>query len=52
LAALRRLCADVRFLGSYPSADGRAPTERRGTSDEDFADAAAWVGQLRQGKPV
>jgi prephenate dehydratase len=48
LAALRRLCADVRFLGSYPSADGSTPTERRGTSDEDFADAAAWVGQLRQ----
>jgi prephenate dehydratase len=47
LAALRRLCADVRFLGSYPTADGSAPTERRGTSDEDFADAAAWVGQLR-----
>jgi prephenate dehydratase len=50
LAALRRLCADVRFLGSYPTADGRAPTERRGTSDEEFADAAAWVGQLRRGE--
>jgi prephenate dehydratase len=50
LAALRRLCADVRFLGSYPTADGRAPTERRGTSDEDFADAVAWVGQLRRGE--
>jgi prephenate dehydratase len=49
LAALRRLCADVRFLGSYPTADGRAPTERRATSDEDFADAAAWVAQLRRG---
>jgi prephenate dehydratase len=47
LAALRRLCADVRFLGSYPTADGSAPTERRGTSDEVFADAAAWVGKLR-----
>jgi prephenate dehydratase len=51
LAALRRLCADVRFLGSYPTADGSAPTERRGTSDEDFTDAAAWVGQLRRGQP-
>jgi prephenate dehydratase len=49
LAALRRLCADVRFLGSYPTADGREPTERRATSDEDFADAAAWVAQLRRG---
>ncbi|HTW20928.1 MAG TPA: prephenate dehydratase [Mycobacteriales bacterium] len=49
LAALRRLCADVRFLGSYPSADGNRPTERRGTADTDFAEAAAWVAELRQG---
>jgi len=51
LAALRRLCADVRFLGSYPTADGSAPTERRGTADVDFSDAAAWVDQLRRGEP-
>ncbi len=51
LAALRRLCADVRFLGSYPTADGIAPTERRGTADADFSDAAAWVEQLRRGEP-
>jgi prephenate dehydratase len=50
LAAVRRLCADVRFLGSYPTADGTQPSERRGTSETDFADAAAWVEQLRQGK--
>lgn len=50
LAALRRLCADVRFLGSYPSADGSAPIERRGTSDEDFADADAWVAHQRRGE--
>jgi prephenate dehydratase len=49
LAALRRLCADVRFLGSYPTADGSAPAERTGTSDGDFADAAAWVASLRGG---
>jgi prephenate dehydratase len=49
LAAVKRLCADVRFLGSYPTADGQAPTERRGMSDEDFADAAAWVAHVRQG---
>jgi prephenate dehydratase len=50
LAALRRLCADVRFLGSYPTADGSSPTERRGTSDEDFTNAAAWVAQIRRGE--
>jgi prephenate dehydratase len=48
-AAVRRLCAAVRFLGSYPTADGAAPTERHGTSDLDFSDAAAWVKQLRSG---
>jgi prephenate dehydratase len=47
LAALKRLCADVRFLGSYPTADGSAPSERRGTSDGDFAEAHAWVARLR-----
>src|SRR3954447_6025337 len=50
LAAVRRLCADVRFLGSYPTADGTQPSERRGTSETDFADAAAWVEQLRRGQ--
>jgi prephenate dehydratase len=49
LAAIRRECADVRFLGSYPRADGVAAAERPGTSDLDFADAHAWVEQIRQG---
>jgi prephenate dehydratase len=49
MAAIRRLCADVRFLGSYPAADGSTPGERRGTSDADFVDAAAWVRSLRSG---
>jgi prephenate dehydratase len=49
LAALRRLCADVRFLGSYPRADGVAATERRGTSDVEFTDAHAWVERIRRG---
>ena len=47
LAALRRECADVRFLGSYPRADGVAATERPGTTDLDFADAHAWVRHLQ-----
>jgi prephenate dehydratase len=50
LAALRRECADVRFLGSYPRADGVAPVERPGTSDLDFSDAHAWVARLRRGE--
>lgn len=49
LAAIRRECADVRFLGSYPRADGVPATERPGTSDLDFADAHAWVRRIRSG---
>ncbi|HVA60904.1 MAG TPA: prephenate dehydratase [Mycobacteriales bacterium] len=49
LSALRRLCADVRFLGSYPRADAIAPTVRRGVADGDFRDAQAWLRRLREG---
>ncbi len=52
MAAIRRLCADVRFLGSYPTADGSTPGERKGTSDLEFTDAAAWVQQLRTTGPA
>ncbi|HWL36732.1 MAG TPA: prephenate dehydratase [Frankiaceae bacterium] len=49
LSALRRICADVRFLGSYPRADGSAPALRRGVEDTDFSDAAAWLAAIRAG---
>lgn len=49
LAAIRRECADVRFLGSYARADGIAPVERPGTTDLDFTDAHAWVERIRRG---
>jgi prephenate dehydratase len=51
LKALHRLCADVRFLGSYPRADGTPPTVRRGTSDGAFLDADGWLSRLRKGDP-
>jgi prephenate dehydratase len=47
LMGLRRICADVRFLGSYPRMDGAAPVVRDGTSDQDFDDAHAWLRRLR-----
>lgn len=52
LQGLRRICADVRFLGSYPRASHGDPPPRRapGLSDEDFADAAAWLARLRAGE--
>lgn len=49
LSALYRVCADVRFLGSYPRADGAGSTLRRGTSDHDFGEAATWLARLRRG---
>ncbi|MFC7244785.1 prephenate dehydratase [Catellatospora aurea] len=56
LQGLRRICAGVRFLGSYPRAGlpGAAP-ERPvppppGLSDPDYTDAAAWLGRLRRGE--
>lgn len=50
LSALRRICADVRFLGSYPRAGDAATEPRRGTSDDDFRDAAAWLDAVREGR--
>lgn len=47
LMGLRRVCADVRFLGSYPRADGVTSTVDYGTSNDDFADASAWLATLR-----
>ncbi len=49
LMGLRRICVDVRFLGSYPRADGEKPTMRRGTADSDFAAASAWLAAVRTG---
>lgn len=49
LTGLRRVCAEVRYLGSYPRHDGKQPHARPGTADEDFADAAAWLAQIRSG---
>jgi prephenate dehydratase len=49
LAAMKRICADVRFLGSYPAADTTPVTERKGTKDGDFTAAQRWVESLRTG---
>ena len=54
LQGLRRVCADVRFLGSYPrhrwtTADRPVPAPA-GLADADYADAAAWLARLRAGE--
>jgi len=56
LQGLRRICAEVRFLGSYPrhhwsTADHEAPVQSPpGLSDRDFADSATWLTRIRTGE--
>jgi prephenate dehydratase len=47
LVGLKRVCADVRFLGSYPAAHGTAVRVSRHTTDASFAEARAWLRSLR-----
>ena len=53
LQGLRRICADVRFLGSYPRhrlvRETPVPSPK-GLSDGDFADSAAWLARIRAGE--
>jgi prephenate dehydratase len=50
LQGLRRICADVRFLGSYPRARGQHD-EPPGAAPrtDDFADSGAWLARIRAG---
>ena len=48
-SGLRRVCPDVRFLGSYPRADrgaaAEAAAEDAAEKDVVFRDASAWLGR-------
>jgi prephenate dehydratase len=58
LQGLHRVCADVKFLGSYPRAvvEGSRPTAKPetsappGTSDEDFRRSALWLARIQAGE--
>jgi prephenate dehydratase len=50
MVGLRRVCAEVRFFGSYPRSDGGRTHVRPGTSNKEFAEALAWLGRLRFGR--
>jgi prephenate dehydratase len=56
LQGLHRVCADVRFLGSYPRATvpgavgDRPVAPPSNTADADFADASAWLARVRSGE--
>jgi prephenate dehydratase len=57
LMGLKRVCGDVRFLGSYPQAGGLVSGARAGTrrpsglqpyiSDDDFLTASEWLARIR-----
>jgi prephenate dehydratase len=49
LMGLKRICEDVRFLGSYPRADKFATEVSRGRSDNDFSEASTWLSSVRNG---
>jgi prephenate dehydratase len=49
LLGLKRVCAEVRFLGSYPAAHGTAVHVTPHTTDEAFGEARAWLRSLRSG---
>lgn len=49
---LHRVCPQVRFLGSYPRADGRAADVHLGTADGDFRTARDWLRAVRGGASV
>jgi prephenate dehydratase len=52
LAALHRVCDDVRFLGSYPRADGRENKPVPDSAgDAAFDRAATWLETIRTGAP-
>ena len=47
LMGLHRVCPVVRFLGSYPRADGAANDVRAGTAAADYSGAQDWLDSLR-----
>jgi len=49
LVGLKRVCADVRFLGSYPAAHGTAVHVTPHTTDAAFSTARAWLRSVRNG---
>ncbi|MFK8847928.1 prephenate dehydratase [Streptomyces sp. Ac-502] len=50
LMALKRVCREVRFLGSYPRADQVRPNVRPDTVDTAFTDAADWLTRCLDGR--
>ncbi|HEU5473241.1 MAG TPA: prephenate dehydratase [Actinophytocola sp.] len=47
LTALHRRCRELRFLGSYPRADGVPTSVEPGNTEAAYSAAASWVAGLR-----
>lgn len=47
LAGVHRIAPQIRFLGSYPRADGRPQQMTSEVSDAAFSAATAWISSLR-----
>ncbi|MCH9718940.1 MAG: prephenate dehydratase [Actinomycetia bacterium] len=50
LLGLRRVCADVLFLGSYPRWDGVPTNVPSGLSNADYQEASDWLTRIRNGE--
>jgi prephenate dehydratase len=48
VAALHRVCGDVRYLGSYPRRDGRQGPIPPGRQDAEFVEARSWLAKVRE----
>lgn len=52
IMGLHRTCPHVRYLGSYPRADGRRAQVQRGTGDGEYHGARDWLAALRDGQAI
>ncbi|KIZ19309.1 prephenate dehydratase [Streptomyces natalensis] len=50
LMGLKRVCRDVRFLGSYPRADEVTATVRPTMTDSAFTEASDWLARCLDGR--
>ena len=48
IAALHRVCGDVRYLGSYPRGDGEQGPVPAGRTDPEFTEARTWLARVRE----
>jgi prephenate dehydratase len=48
IAALHRVCSDVRYLGSYSRRDGEQGAIPPGRHDNEFVEARSWLRRVRE----